>query len=94
MSPQTFQVRFLDLGRCFSAAPDTLLMDLCEQHGLPLEAACGGFAACSTCRVCVVEGKLSPLDPTEEPFLDAPGQRLACQARIIADVALRLEPGA
>lgn len=58
-----------------------------------MEAACGGFAGCNTCRVRLISGSLGPEDEAEGPFLDAPGQRLACQARIVADAVVRLEPG-
>jgi 2Fe-2S ferredoxin len=66
---------------------------VCERNDVEMEAACGGFACCNTCRVRVVEGELSPMDEIEEPFLDAPGQRLGCQARILGDVVLKLDPG-
>ena len=77
------------------ARADRLLLEACEQAGLPIEAACGGFACCNTCRVEVLDGadRLSPLQPEEEPFLDAPTQRLACQARVRGPLRLRLAPG-
>ena len=72
------------------------LLEVLEDGGLPVEAACGGFACCNTCRVDVLEGAagLSPLLPEEQPFLDAAGQRLACQATVVGDVIVRLAPGA
>ncbi len=87
------KVRFEDLGRTFEGQPDQLLLELCLDHGVDMEAACGGFAACNTCRVRVIEGELTPLDPVEQPFLDRADQRLGCQARLIGDVRLRLDPG-
>jgi ferredoxin len=57
-------------------------------------AECGGFAACCSCRVAVVGGAgLSAVIEEEEPFLDRDDQRLACQARLIGDVCVRLDPG-
>lgn len=73
--------------------PGTTVLEACEDHGIPMESACGGFAACNSCRVEVLSGVLSPLVDEEEPFLDAPDQRLGCQARVLGDVALRLAPG-
>jgi len=75
---------------------DTLLLEACEAAELPVEAACGGFACCNTCRVEVLgDGHaLTPMLPEEEPFLDGPRQRLACCARVRSDVRLRLAPGA
>ena len=87
------RVTFEDLGRTVEAPVGITLLALCDAHGLPMETACGGFAACNSCRVRVVEGELSAMLEVEEPFLDAPGQRLGCQAEVVADVRLRLEPG-
>jgi adenylate cyclase len=72
------------------------LLEVCEAASIPMDSACGGFAACNSCRVEVVEGadQLSPELPEEEPFLDAADQRLGCQARVWGDVAVRLAPGA
>ena len=74
----------------------TLLLDACDAAQIPMEAACGGFACCNTCRVEVIgDGSgLSPLLPEEEPFLDGPTQRLACQAEVVGPVRCRLAPGA
>jgi ferredoxin len=70
-------------------------LDILEEAGIPVEAACGGFAACNTCRVRVLKGSLSPIEEAEEPFLDRPDQRLSCQAFMgKEDVVLMLEPGA
>ena len=80
-------------GAPFEACADDTLLEVCEAHGVAIEAACGGFAACNTCRVRVVAGELSPKDDAEDPFLDAPDQRLACQARVVADVVVALDPG-
>ncbi|MEQ1502995.1 MAG: 2Fe-2S iron-sulfur cluster-binding protein [Myxococcota bacterium] len=79
----------------FVAALGRSLLELCEEAGVPMDSACGGFAACNSCRVEVVLGEdgLSPRLPEEDPFLDAPGQRLGCQARLRGPVTIRLAPG-
>ena len=73
----------------------TTLLDACEEHGIPMDSACGGFAACNSCRVEVIAGaeNLSDRLDEEEPFLDADGQRLGCQARIHGPVHVRPAPG-
>ncbi len=86
-------VHFMKLGVTVPAEPDQTLYEVCLDHDLPMEAACGGFAACNTCRVRLLKGELTPLDDVEAPFLDAPGQRLGCQARVVSPVTVRLEPG-
>jgi ferredoxin len=72
------------------------LLEICEGAGIPMDSACGGLAACNSCRVDVLEGaeQLSELLPEEEPFWDAPEQRLGCQARVLGPVRVRLAPGA
>lgn len=73
------------------------LLEVCEAAGIPMDSACGGFAACNSCRVDVLAGAeaLSPRLPEEDAFLDEPGQRLGCQARLVGpgDVRVRLAAG-
>jgi ferredoxin len=87
------KVTFQDLGASVEGAVGASLLEVCDAHGLPMETACGGFAACNSCRVRVVAGALSPVDDSEEPFLDRADQRLGCQARIVGDVTVALDPG-
>jgi len=77
------------------AQRDEVILDLCERSGIPMESACGGFAACNSCRIDVLDGaqNLSPIMDEETPFLDAPNQRLGCQTRILGPVRIRLSPG-
>lgn len=71
------------------------LLEACEANAVPMDAACGGFACCNSCRVDVLEGgdSLSPLQEEEEPFLETGAQRLGCQAQLGGDVTIRLAPG-
>lgn len=87
------RVEFRDLGRTLQEPDGRLLLDVCLDHGIDMEAACGGFAACNTCRVRVVEGRLSEREEIEDPFLDRADQRLGCQAAVCGDVVLTLDPG-
>jgi 2Fe-2S ferredoxin len=63
------------------------LLDIALSAGVPMDHACGGVCACSTCHVVVREGaaSLSAVSEAEEDMLEhAPGltplSRLACQA--------------
>ena len=71
------------------------VLEACERQGVPMEAECGGFAACNSCRVTVLEGMnhLSSVLDEESGFLDNPSHRLGCQAIIKGDVVLKLAPG-
>ncbi len=63
--------------------------------GVPLSHACGGEAACSTCRVFVVEGWRACTEPTPKERVIAERLgftdqfRLACQTRVTAPVTVR-----
>lgn len=63
------------------------ILDAALSHGVDVDHACGGVAACSTCHVIVKQGFDSIPEPSEREldYLDmAPGltpqSRLACQA--------------
>jgi 2Fe-2S ferredoxin len=69
------------------------LLDIALNFGIPIEHACGGNCACTTCHVIVREGaaNLSPMGDQEADRLDTawdvgPDSRLACQAVATGDV--------
>ncbi len=71
------------------------ILDILLAHGVPLEHACGGSCACTTCHVIVKQGsgRLSEAEESEEDLLDkAPGltptSRLGCQAVLEDDDAV------
>ncbi len=67
------------------------LLDVALHFRVPLEHACGGNCACTTCHVWIKQGAelLSPMDDDEADRLDMAADlqlnsRLGCQAQIIA----------
>jgi 2Fe-2S ferredoxin len=86
------RLEVVGLGTAQAAIGQTLL-EACEQAGIPIETECGGFAACNSCRVLVLAGELGPTGDEELPFLDLPEHRLGCQARVVGDVMVKLDPG-
>jgi 2Fe-2S ferredoxin len=75
------------------------ILDVALNFGVPLEHACGGNCACTTCHVIVREGEgnLSPMEELETDRLDmAAGltlhSRLACQAVVRGDVVVEIPP--
>ena len=55
------------------AEKNLVLMEIIRDAGLPIEAACGGCAACATCHVYVDDKRLSKLkdaDDEEQSMLD------------------------
>ena len=69
------------------------LLDVALNVGVPVEHACGGNCACTTCHVIVRSGaeNLSELEDAEADRLDTawevtPQSRLACRAVVKGDV--------
>ena len=87
------------------AAPGQRLLDVAWAERQPLEGACEGVMACSTCHV-IVEAedfaKLPPASEEEEDLLDLAAHatrtsRLACQILLTEDLdrlSVRIPPGA
>ena len=76
------------------AAPGQRLLDVAWAAREPLEGACEGVMACSTCHVIVEAGdfaKLPPASEEEEDLLDLAAHatrtsRLACQIMLTEDL--------
>ena len=92
------KVRFLKadgtLDHEAEAPAGTNLLDLAQQEGQPLEGACEGQMACSTCHVVVAQEdfpRLPPASEEEDDLLDLawavrPTSRLACQINLTEDL--------
>ena len=92
------RVRFLKANGSFDreieAAPGTVLLDLAQANGQPLEGACEGAMACSTCHVIVANedfDRLPPASEEEDDLLDLAAHvtrtsRLACQLVLSAEL--------
>jgi 2Fe-2S ferredoxin len=73
------------------------LLDIAKNLDIPLEHACGGSCACTTCHVVVREGAshLSDMQDDEADRLDTawdvtPRSRLGCQAVVKGDVVCEI----
>jgi ferredoxin len=83
-----------EVDREVEAAPGTVLLDLAQAHGQPLEGSCEGAMACSTCHVIVARedfGRLPRASEEEDDLLDLAAHvtgtsRLACQIVLTADL--------
>jgi len=76
--------------------PESIL-DVAMNFGIPLEHACGGSCACTTCHVHVKQGadNLSPPEEDELDRLDMAADlrlesRLGCQAVVTGDVTVEI----
>lgn len=79
----------------------TSLLDCAIENDLPLEHACGGSCACTTCRIIVREGAQNISGPEEDEkellgsITDFSEEvhakvRLGCQAKIHGDVSVEI----
>ncbi len=93
------------LDREVDAKPGQRLLDVAWANGQPLEGACEGVMACSTCHVIVDAqdfGRLPPASEEEEDLLDIAAHvtrtsRLACQILLTDDLqslSVRMPPAA
>src|SRR5687768_7056732 len=99
MTERTFKVTFLPLGKTVEAREGHSVLDAALNHDIPLDHACGGVCACSTCHVIVKQGfeKLDAASDKEEDMLDnAPfltrTSRLGCQVEIHEDLVVEIPP--
>jgi ferredoxin len=91
-------VRFLkpdgSLDREVDAAPGALLLHVAQDNGQPLEGACEGAMACSTCHVIVAPedfDRLPKASEEEDDLLDLAAHvtrtsRLACQIELTTEL--------
>jgi len=80
---------FEPTGRRVEVEAGANLLELCRQHGVPIESLCGGNGACGKCAVQVIDGDVPITNEQRVHFSDeqlAGGWRLACQTRVEHDV--------
>jgi ferredoxin len=85
-------VRFVNEAIAVEAPEGTTVLSAALSRGVRIGHTCGGEGSCSTCRVAVIAGagNLSPINIKEIANCLAPGERLACQARLRGDVTVRV----
>ncbi len=92
------KVTFLPVNVTVEAKMGESILDVALNHDIPLEHACGGFCACTTCHIKVKAGA-SSLSALEEEEIERLGgvaeyssseSRLGCQARVKGDVTVEM----
>ncbi len=85
-----FTVTLQPIGRRIEVDAGTNLLEAAQRAGIEMVASCGGIGICSTCKVRISQGRVSPLTETEVEELGpeqvAAGFRLACQTEPLEDV--------
>jgi len=93
---QHYTVKFLPEGKRIEAPVGATLLDVALKLNVDLASFCGGRGACGKCRILVIEGSenLSPLSEAEKRLLRRDdlemGFRLACQARVMGPVTVKV----
>jgi 2Fe-2S ferredoxin len=83
------KVTFLPVNQTFEGRPGESILEIAIANDVPLQHACGGFCACTTCHIHVKEG-LESLSTSEEDESERiervqdlkPFSRLGCQAKL------------
>lgn len=96
MAASSVKVTFLPDGQTAVVRSGTTLLEASRRAKAPVRTRCGGVAGCLMCKVQVEPAEAGALtEPTAAelrklgPLLDE-GTRLSCQARVRADVAVRI----
>lgn len=91
-------VTFLPMNATFDAQEDESILDVALKNDIPIQHACGGFCACTTCHIRVKLGRGALSDPEEEE-LDrlemaeggpTENSRLGCQAKVRGSVTVEI----
>ena len=85
-------ITFLPAQKTIQVKPGTTILDASRKAKVPIRTRCDGKAACLMCKVSVEDQRgLAPMNQAERLKLGEPqagGMRLACQARVMGDVAV------
>ena len=92
------KITFLPMNRTFEVAAGESILDIAVQNDIPIQHACGGFCACTTCHVKVTSGSEALSIPEEEETDRmefggegfGPHSRLGCQAKVQGDVVVEV----
>ncbi len=83
------EVRFIDENIIVEAVEGTRLIDFIRMAGLKAETPCSCIGICGKCKV-KAYGKLSSKSEEEEKHTKEPDTRLACMAKVLGDVEVKL----
>ena len=108
MSTGDAYVVFIPSGRRGRFEIGTPILECAHRLGVDLDSVCGGRGLCGRCRILVAEGDFakhgidsradcfSAFSAAEEKYAEikdlAPGQRLSCNTRLLADVVIDVPP--
>jgi 2Fe-2S ferredoxin len=92
---ETVRVTFIPLRISADAKPNETILDVARRASAPIGNSCGAVGVCARCRVTIVSGaeNVTPMTAVEmrtaERTRFVEGERLACQAVVAGDCAVR-----
>jgi 2Fe-2S ferredoxin len=92
------KLTFLPMNQTFEVKAGESILDVAIANDVPIQHACGGFCACTTCHVIVKAGmeNVSEIEEDEQDRLEIAANgvtetsRLGCQAKIHGDVTVEI----
>src|SRR3954470_9843801 len=91
------KVTFLPVNIVCEARKGDTILDVAIRNDVPIQHACGGFCACTTCHIYVKSGQdllVEPdgdeLDRLERVSDLKPESRLGCQTKIQGDIVVEI----
>jgi 2Fe-2S ferredoxin len=92
------KITFLNTNQTCEVKKGESILEAAIAHDVPLQHACGGFCACTTCHVHVKSGaeNLSAIEEDESERIERAASgvslqsRLGCQSRIHGDVTVEI----
>jgi ferredoxin, 2Fe-2S len=91
------KVTFLPFNKVCEAQVGESLLDIALNNDIPMQHACGGYCACTTCQVIIKAGaeNLSEMEEDEEDRMDDKGviqlhSRLGCQSKVKGDIIVEV----
>lgn len=92
------KVTFLPSNQIIEAKSGDSILETALSNDVPIQHACGGFCACTTCHIIVKSGmeNLSQMEDDEQDRLEVAAtgltasSRLGCQAKIHGDVVIEV----
>jgi len=95
-NPVDFTINFQPIGRRVNADQKQSLLSVAQEAGITLASVCGGIGSCDSCKIRLINGRLSELTLEEKAlFSDSElkaGFRLACQTYPLSDLTIEIPP--
>ena len=80
---KTFNIDFQPIGKRVTVTDDMHLLTAAQAAGVALTAVCGGVGTCQDCKIRIMSGEVSEIQPVEREVFSllelSAGWRLACQ---------------